>query len=185
MPRPSSVLMREHEVILRAVKGLENKINYMRDSGRIDVDFLRGFIEFSRTFIDRCHHGKEEVCLFPCLERRGIPREGGPIGVLLMEHEMGRTLIKRLSEALDRYVEHGEGFDRVIQLCEGYVELLKEHIDKENNVLFPMGDEVMEEKDSDEVESCYDEREEEIGHGIHERMERLAEHLGGESEDST
>ena len=36
-------MMREHEVILRAVKGLENKINYMRDSGRIDVDFLKGF----------------------------------------------------------------------------------------------------------------------------------------------
>ena len=42
------------------------------------VDAITKMVAFSKTFVDACHHGKEESCLFPCLEKKGIPREGGP-----------------------------------------------------------------------------------------------------------
>ena len=35
-------------------------------------DDARKAIEFFRTFADGCHHGKEEDCLFPKLQERGI-----------------------------------------------------------------------------------------------------------------
>jgi hemerythrin-like domain-containing protein len=34
---------------------------------------------------------------FPLLERRWIPREFAPIGVMLKEHDMGRNFVKGLS----------------------------------------------------------------------------------------
>lgn len=174
----SESLVREHEVILKAIDGLERMVGEFESAGRITTpDRLRSLLEFSRVFIDRCHHGKEERCLFPCLERRGIPREGGPIGVMLMEHEMGRELVRRISSSLESYVRSGEGLGEVLGPCREYVDLLRQHIYKENNILFPMGEQVVNEEDRESTLRCYEEKEEEIGHGEHERLERLAEKI--------
>jgi len=40
-------------------------------------------------YVDRCHNHKEELHLFPKLEAKGMPRHGGPLGVMLQEHERG------------------------------------------------------------------------------------------------
>lgn len=172
-------LLEDHEVILRALDRLEERMRAWRSSGRVDPEALRRFIGFARAFIDRCHHGKEERCLFPCLERRGIPREGGPIGVMLYEHQLGRELVARLEEGL-RALEAGmEGAaDGVLATCEEYVRLLRDHIRKENGVLFPMGESVAREGDAAEVGRCYESIEEvEVGHGVHERFRRVVEEI--------
>ncbi|MEM2651428.1 MAG: hemerythrin domain-containing protein, partial [Candidatus Caldarchaeum sp.] len=96
-------LVRDHETILKAVNRLEERVEEWRRLNTVDVDSVKRFIEFARFFTDRCHHGKEERCLFPCMERRGIPREGGPIGVMLYEHELGRQLIKSLEQSAESY----------------------------------------------------------------------------------
>ncbi|MEM0375297.1 MAG: hemerythrin domain-containing protein [Nitrososphaerota archaeon] len=172
-------LMEDHEVILRALERLEERMREWRASGRVDPEPLRRFISFARTFIDRCHHGKEERCLFPCLERRGIPREGGPIGVMLYEHQVGRELVARL-EGLLRALESGDrgAAAGVLATCEEYVNLLRDHIRKENLVLFPMGESVARAGDAAEVGRCYENVEEvEVGHGVHERFRRVADEI--------
>ena len=47
--------------------------------------------------VHQWHHGKEEEILFPLLEKKGIPADGGSLGVMLMEHGRARALIN------DRY----------------------------------------------------------------------------------
>ncbi len=169
-------LKRDHEVILRALARLEERVAEWRGTGTVDTAVLRRFLEFARTFVDRCHHGKEERCLFPCLERRGIPREGGPIGVMLYEHQLGRELVTRLDEGL-RALERGEegAVSVVISTCDEYVQLLRSHIAKENGVLFPMGESVARDEDVDDVGGCYEAVEGEVGHEVHEELERAAE----------
>ena len=173
----SGELVHEHEIILKVLEALENKVNESRRAKQIDMEFMRGLLEFSRLFIDRCHHGKEEKCLFPCLERRGIPREGGPIGVMLQEHEMGRAIVRRINALLDKYEQSSVSIDEVLDSCLEYIELLRQHIYKENNILFPMGDRVSMPDDIAETLRCYAEREAELGGGEHQRLEKLAESL--------
>ncbi len=175
----STILVKEHEVILKAIDALDKKVEDFRKTKTIDVEFLRNLLEFSRTFIDKCHHGKEEACLFPCLERKGIQRVGGPIGVMLMEHEMGRSLVRRIGEVLDRYAAHYDktDFEEALNLCREYTELIRQHIYKENNILFPMGEGVIDEQDDKQNIECYDKKEREVGHEVHQRMEKLAEEL--------
>ena len=177
--RLTASLRRDHEVILKALERLEERVAVWKGTGEVDRAALRRFIEFARTFIDRCHHGKEERCLFPCLERRGIPREGGPIGVMLYEHQLGRELVGRIDEGL-RAVERGDegAVSAVLSACDEYIQLLRNHIAKENGVLFPMGESVAEEMDFAEVGGCYERVEEvEVGHEVHERLERSVEEL--------
>jgi len=174
----SQGLVRDHEVILKALDGLERMVRESEAAGKItSAETLQSILEFSRIFIDRCHHGKEEKCLFPCLERGGIPREGGPIGVMLMEHEMGRGLVKRISTSLDKHMKGEASLRDVLDPCRDYIELLRQHIYKENNILFPMGEQVVSREDKEDTLKCYEEKEEEIGHEEHERLERLAERI--------
>jgi hemerythrin-like domain-containing protein len=172
-----STLRKDHDVILKVIDSLEEKIGSFRDNGSIDVAFLRGFLDFGSTFIDKCHHAKEEHCLFPCLEKRGIPRMGGPIGVMLMEHETGRMILRKIRESLENYLEGGQRtvLDEIINLCSDYIQLLRQHIYKENNVLFPLGDNVIDEVDDREVMKCYDQKE--LPAEVHHSMEELAGRL--------
>jgi len=169
-------LIGEHEIIKKVLDSLQDKIHESRREMTVDTIFLKKLIHFSREFIDACHHAKEEKCLFTCLERRGIPREGGPIGVMLYEHEMGRSLVRKIHDALVRY-ERGETVvDEVLDRCEEYLELLRQHIYKEDNILFPMGDGVMDESDQEEAVRCADR----VESPDHERLHKLAESLGGD-----
>jgi Uncharacterized conserved protein len=175
----TSSLLRDHEVILRAVQNLEVRVYEWRRSGRIaDPAPLQRFIEFAKLFADRCHHAKEERCLFPCMERLGVRREGGPIGVMLAEHQILRSIVARLEEASRDYLREGTGFEAILELCTEYIYQVRQHIDKENYVLFPMGEQLSGETDRVGVNRCYEEVEAgEVGHTIHEKLVRLAEEI--------
>jgi hemerythrin-like domain-containing protein len=93
-------------------------------------------IAWLRGFADTNHHAKEETSLFPAMVKAGVPSTGGPIDVMLEEHQRGRTLV--------RAMEAGEPAGRAAKARE-YVVLLREHIEKENGVLFPLADAVLDE----------------------------------------
>ena len=178
--RSTEELVHEHRVIEKVLDTLAQRLADTHSTGTLHVPFLRKLVAFSTTFVDKCHHSKEEACLFPYLEGRGIPREGGPIGVMLREHEMGRMLVRRISEKLDLYEKGDASVDDVVGPCQEYLQLLRQHISKENSVLFPMGASVMSEQDDTENLGCYENREEEIGPGTHEEFIRLAEEMAAE-----
>ncbi|GBC72144.1 Iron-sulfur cluster repair protein YtfE [Candidatus Calditenuaceae archaeon HR02] len=171
-------LIADHETILTALDRLELRLSEMKRRGAVDVETFNKFLIFARSFIDKCHHGKEERCLFPCLERRGIPREGGPIGVMLYEHELGRKLVWELDELLRSYSEGKATPETIFSKCEEYIQLLRQHIAKENNVLFPAGESAAGREDVREVTECYEVIEgKEVGHEVHGELERLAKEL--------
>ena len=94
------ILKNEHRLIEKVIGILEGMVCSSRKGEELSMERLKKILQFTRIFIDRCHHGKEESCLFPCLEKRGIPREGGPIGVMLQEHEMGRRLVQQIGQVI-------------------------------------------------------------------------------------
>lgn len=174
---PTQVLKTEHRLILRVIEALGNIVRSVEGGAEVPADRIRKIVEFSRTFVDRCHHGKEETCLFPCMERRGVPREGGPIGVMLMEHDQGRALVRQISELVDSGAGPSER-GRLMGLCADYVALLTQHISKEDSILFAMADHVLSEADEAAVLRGYDDVENvRTGPGVHEAMHRLADEV--------
>jgi len=146
--RPSTVLKNEHQTILRVCRVLENLVSRMERGEDPGCEALGQCVEFIRLFADACHHAKEEDLLFPVLESRGIPRDGGPIGVMLYEHTQARGLTKEMGEALAD-IESGSagGKARFQTAARQYIGLLSNHIHKEDNILYVMGDRVMTEED--------------------------------------
>ncbi len=141
---PSAVLRAEHRVIVRVLEVLRRLVERSERSERFEIDALKRCVTFFRLFADACHHAKEEDLLFPVLEGRGIPREGGPIGVMLHEHAVGRQLTREMGEALAAF-ERGD-LDAERTFCgtaREYLALLTNHIEKEDHCLFAMGDQAM------------------------------------------
>lgn len=149
----TDTLKADHQIILRVVQALASIVESLRGGRQAPLERIRKIITFSINFVDRCHHGKEEACLFPCLQKRGLPHDTGPIAVMLAEHEEGRRLVRHISSVIDSYTESDRPL--LAQLCDDYVTLLTQHILKENNVLFSMADDLLTPDDQAQVFQQY------------------------------
>jgi hemerythrin-like domain-containing protein len=124
-------LRAEHDGILLMLEILGRICNRMDTGTAVDLKHLEGIVEFLRVFADRCHHGKEEDILFPAMEKAGIPKEEGPIGEMLHDHDHGRSCIRRMNDALEK-MQGGDETHRssFIEAALEYTSLLKNHITK-------------------------------------------------------
>jgi hemerythrin-like domain-containing protein len=135
------VLRDEHQLILRVTGALEALLDESAGGAAADPDSLADCVTFFRLFADACHHAKEEDLLFPELETAGLPHDTGPIAVMLEEHRRGRLLVKGMADAHPG-VRAGEPEARAAfeRNARGYIDLIRNHIAKEDNVLFRMAD---------------------------------------------
>ncbi len=173
--RPTEILSSEHRVIEQVLDCLEALAGRARDEGRLDVERTTIVLEILRTFADRCHHGKEEDRLFPMLVARGMSSHHGPIAVMLDDHRSGREHIRRMAEACA-----AADATRFVPAAYGYVALLRDHIAKEDGVLFPMAESMLDEAAREVLlESFRVFEHHDLGPGTHERMLRMADELAG------
>jgi len=180
MPEATAILRKEHDAILKMLDASEEAARRINSGGTVEAETLEGLIEFFRLFADRCHHGKEEDLLFPLLESRGLPRHGGPTGVMLHEHEQGRALIKEMVESAEA-LKGGDRAARWAQAAGSYIDLLRSHIDKENNILFVMAENMLSREEQQQLAAEFDRVEiEKMGAGTHERLHAKMEKLIGE-----
>jgi len=141
---PTRILRDQHKNILKIADVLQEVFANEPEPGAFDYDALEQCVAFIRLYADALHHGKEEDLLFPELEQRGLPRHAGPIAVMLQEHEQGRAYARTMAETIPAARggdEHARR--RLLSAGLGYVELIRGHILKEDNVLFNMADQLI------------------------------------------
>jgi hemerythrin-like domain-containing protein len=146
---------------------------------RVSPDVLDKVLEFFRVFVDQCHHSKEEDLLFPLLEAKGVPRAGGPLGVMLSEHEEGRKWIKEMTQAAEDYrlVVEGSGC-RWTNAARAYANVLQAHLNKENNVLFVVAEQMLTPDEQAGLVQGFEKLEaEKIGAGRHEQIHAMMAQL--------
>jgi hemerythrin-like domain-containing protein len=174
--KATELLSDEHRVIERVLSVLE-KLAAAPVEGRLDS--WKQALDFISHFADGCHHLKEEKILFPAMEERGIPRDGGPIGMMLMEHEEGRGYVRSMLGAIALVETKNEAAKEIlIDKAKAYLRLLKEHIQKEDEILFRIADDVISPDEQKELLRSFEEHEvKEIGEGVHEKYLKIAEEL--------
>lgn len=176
---PSEQLRAEHEAILAMLGVLDRISRRLEQGATIPPQHLSRLLEFFQVFADTCHHAKEEEFLFPAFEAAGIPREGGPIGVMLDEHQNCRQAIARMRQSLEGVnARQSDAIVAFIVAAREYTNLLSAHIQKENHILFPMGDQMLQRDRYETLMREFDRLEENrIGAGKHEEFHRLIESL--------
>ena len=174
MSRAIEDLLHEHEAILSALTILANINRKLQTASPVDPGDLSAFVGFLKEFADKCHHGKEEGLLFPAMAEAGVPQAGGPLGVMLREHEEGRRWIAAMSAAIEPQLDA----TAFIRAAQGYTQLLQAHIGKENLVLFPMAERVLSPARLESLYQAFEDHESKmIGQGRHEELHELLESL--------
>jgi len=138
--KPTDILTDEHNKIKAMIKIFEKVCNKIEATGEVNVELVEKIVEFLKGFADKYHHAKEEDLLFPEMIKAGLPKEGGPISVMLFEHDSGREYIRNILEGLQEYNNgNSEATTKIVNNARAYSQLLVQHIFKEDNILYPMG----------------------------------------------
>jgi hemerythrin-like domain-containing protein len=172
------ILKGEHRVIEQMLDCLQKLASDSVEQGRIDVDVAPQMIQFFRTFADGCHHAKEEAHLFPLMESHGFQRQGGPTGVMMREHEEGRSLLRAMESALDSPTPTLSSVAEFANSARAYIQLLRDHISKEEHCLFVMADVALTPVEQQGLVEAFDHVEHhDLETGTHEKFLRLANDL--------
>jgi hemerythrin-like domain-containing protein len=177
------ILMDEHRVIERVLTAMQVAATRVSQGEYIRPAFFINAALFIKNFADGCHHKKEEGILFIAMNPSGKPTQGGPIGIMLAEHEKGRLFTQEMRSAAQMW-EKGDNFAQgaVVQNALGYVALIRQHIYKEDNILFPMADSLIPSGRQEKVNADFERiQKEDTAAGIYEKYLALVEVLEKES----
>jgi hemerythrin-like domain-containing protein len=154
---PMEKLKAEHQIILRGIELLEKGADLLEKGENISPDYFRKSIDFIRNYADKYHHAKEEDILFVHLGNVGFSPQNGPVAVMLHEHNQGRGFVSMLEQANEKYAAGDKkAADSIIKNARAYAKLLKNHIQKENIVLYPMAENVLGEDGINGMQSEFD-----------------------------
>ncbi|MFW6048276.1 MAG: DUF438 domain-containing protein [Candidatus Natronoplasma sp.] len=149
---PLRTLVLEHEEILRFLDQLEEFKKGWGD--RLTEEKKKELERVARHLVEtEKHHEREEKTIFPRMRDNGVT---GPPRIMELEHDDLRPKKKKLLE-LSKEPEKNK--ERIIELID-YIGLnLRDHIFKENNILYPSALEELEnwdliEKECDDIGYC-------------------------------
>lgn len=132
------VLMAEHRQIESVLGALMAAVERGRNGEPLPLAGFEEAARFIRGYADGLHHEKEEKVLFTAMAEAGMPIDGGPLGVMLHEHVVGRTFVKEMVEGVSAMRADRNALEAVLAPAEGYAQLLGSHIMKEDRILYPM-----------------------------------------------
>ena len=173
------ILSNEHRAIELVLEAMEKSAARLETGNKVDPSIVVDCLDFASGFADKCHHAKEEDALFPMLEKRGVAKEGWPIGVMLHDHQIGRDFILSIRENLTKWQSGDESAAAPLaEALKGYAGHLRSHIYKEDNVLFVMASGLLSDEDNAELIKAFDDIEEKkIGPGVHEAYHKMLDEL--------
>ena len=149
-------LIDEHLLILRMIALLERNAARTADCGYSAWQFYLDGVDFIRNYADRFHHAKEEDVLFAALVKNGMPREHSPVAAMLLEHEQGRTYVRALETAVQETLAGLPGREAaIVEHAQAYAGLLREHIAKEDGILYPLAERLIPDTVRDSIIAGY------------------------------
>jgi len=138
-------LICDHELIEKSLLLFEKEIE---KGEKINLDFCTTIIDFLIDYGDNCHNQKEELFYFPLLLEKGLPPMG-PIHVMLEEHKYERNYLSEIKTILESSEFTTETSNKIKKLFSEFAEITKNHIWKENDILYPMGEKILDNKDKE------------------------------------
>jgi hemerythrin-like domain-containing protein len=164
--------MEEHAIILRAIGVLNQSTVKLKSKIELPSGFFDTLLdEVIQKFVDQCHHGKEEIVLFPLIKQRSCS-QSEIIPELLEDHQRSRDFIAGFREALASH-----NYNAMVKNAGAYSQLLTSHIKRENEV-FAIWFRGLGNKDKEDLLEQFKEIETKvIGTGKHEEYIRKIEDL--------
>lgn len=172
MTNQTKILSEEHKVILKVVGAIEKQCGGLKAKKELKRDFFGKAIDFIRNYADKFHHAKEEDILFVEFCKKAHLASCNPVEQMLYEHKIGREYVGNMEKGLNE-----NNPNLVLENGLKYADLLKDHIMKEDTILYPMMDEVFDEKIQKLINSQSEAAEKKFEKGYSDKYLALADSL--------
>lgn len=155
-----TILAAEHAAIRRAV-GVLGRLCEQAAAGAAGAADEHAHsagqvLEFLREFAERCHNAKEEELLFPAMVHRGIPSNGGLLSAQLAGRRQGRQLMDAMTLAQAAWATGKAGAGgRFSAAATAYHALLEQHVAAEQDVVFAVADQVLDDVAQDALTHAF------------------------------
>lgn len=179
--RVTETLSTEHALVLRVTRAGEQEVRYMRDTGEYRPEALEALVDFFEYFTEGYHDPKEEGLLFARLCRRGLSPDAGVLAQFYREHKEFTSRLTAIAHWLRAAKREGGGdVADLAQQMDDYLNLMRSHIDCEENLLFGLANGLLTDQDQEELGEAFDSIEhQEADVGVQDRYSRLAHLLIG------
>ena len=173
----TKTLVDEHRLILRMIALLEKNATRTLEGNYLNWQFYLDGIDFIRQYADCFHHAKEEDVLFKALVDNGMPKENSPVAAMLMEHDQGRSFVRAMESAVhEAQAGRTDTYQAIVDNALGYAALLRDHIGKEDDILYPLAERVIPETMRTGILQGYETAEAQIPAEFSEHYQHIVEH---------
>lgn len=173
--RWDELLRRDHEITERVFAAMEARFATAEGPSPELVGLLTSYLQ---GYVEACHNKKEELHLFPRLQAAGMPRHGGPLAVMLQEHERASSLLARLAPLGSAYAAGDRSaLPELRAVFAEYAGLCKDHFWKESDILYPMAQRFLTEADGEQIVRGIEALESSLGADTRRRYYALAERI--------
>ena len=138
------ILRAEHGLIRQYLDALGMALGKMERGERVPKIFFEHAVLFSREFVDKFHHFKEEMQMFTLLAQKHEGEFDDSIAMLRNQHENGRDHVAEINYAKDGYESGQEAAaNTLLEHLASYTSMLRQHIHREDHRLYPLAEKVL------------------------------------------
>jgi len=163
--RPKDNLREDHGQIMKLFVSWQKMLDKLENPDQALIEDFKKCIDWVEVFIDRCHHGKEDEILFQAMPSSANPEVKSLIKDLRSEHQNGRSLLESIKLELKTFSQPNGLPASLIQLCQGYIDLFRKHIRRENAQLLPLLEKCIPAETQEQIAAQFEQYEQRtIGH---------------------
>ena len=169
------LLYDEHSIIINAIDVAKESESLIGKDNILYEKTIRTLIDFFRNFADKYHHNKEEMILFPEMEKKNEMLQDGVIKEMFDNHEEFREMIKDIQQNLD-----AKNFIETQKKLNAYGEALLDHIAVENEEVFQMAESIFDDDELERISFRFLDSDRELGDKRKEELREIADSLSKE-----
>ncbi len=159
----TDTLSQDHRAIEQMLAAIEVMCKNMVTGRNINVKHLRIAMEWIRDFKGGWHLTREETILFPALASAGV-KQHCTIGEILDEHKREREQFVYMAKATAGLrVASSDANKTFCRYSKEYIDLIHAHIQQEEEELYPLADELLDESKQKEAWLACQKFEEKMG----------------------
>ena len=155
--KPTDNLIIEH----REISELLNIMSIIADNIKSkDVFYpndVEEIIDYLIIILDKSHQDKEDEVFYPELIMSGVPNDKAPLSIVNYEHTLAKHYLNEISSCVVN-CKIGNDFsgDLLADSLTNYVIVIQNHIQREEEIVFPMANEVLSEEKQNEISQKFE-----------------------------
>jgi len=175
--KPTEELIFEHKAIASMLNVMSNISNSIKNKKVFYTNDVEKIVDFLFVYVDKYHRNKEETVFYPALLLSKYPTES--IGLMINEHKLAKGCLDEIECCVENF-KLGSTFsgEMIADCMANYVQLIYDHIQKEENDYFPLANKTLSEDAQTEISKQFKLINDEfVGLDIHTRYDELLKSL--------